>query len=87
MKKEKKNNVFTYYMLRRQIYAESVLNSATFTYKNRKSGMESLQQILKLSVINFVATLRIVIASNLTPNQHTLDAVCFLVLLNLQVAL
>lgn len=74
-------------MLRRQIYAESVLNSATFTYKNRKSGMESLQQILKLSVINFVATLRIVIASNLTPNQHTLDSVCFLVLLNLQVAL
>jgi len=49
--------------------------------------MESLEQILELSVINFVATLRMLIASIPPPNQHTLDAVCFLALLNLQVVL
>lgn len=49
--------------------------------------MERLEQIFKLSVINFVATLRLLIASNLPPTQYTLDTVCFLVLLNLQVVL
>lgn len=49
--------------------------------------MESLEQILKISVINFEAILRILIASNLPPDQYTLNAVCFLVLLNLQVVL
>lgn len=49
--------------------------------------MESLEQILKLSAINFVATLRILIASNLTPNQYILDAEYFLGILNLQVVL